>query len=166
MSVQGLIDALKQMDESYEALFEVMLEKKQAIISNEYDELVRTMSKESKMLKGIEEREQQILASAQLFLQSKGIKSQLKLTITELQRLVFDPDEKRALAEVQQRLSERLSKLKQINTLNQSLIDQSLSFIDFSLNLMAGDMDDEATYSRPQQQERKTSARSNFDTRA
>ncbi|WP_055106062.1 flagellar protein FlgN [Paenibacillus ihumii] len=166
MSVQDLIDALEQMDQRYEALLEVMLEKKQAIISNEYEGLVRTISKESKMLKGIEEQEKQILASAQAFLQSKGIKSRLELTITELLRLVFDPEEKRALSEIQNKLSDRLSKLKQINTLNQSLIDQSLSFIDFSLNLMVGGMDEEATYAPPQQQERRTSARSSFDTRA
>ena len=47
-----------------------------------------------------------------IFLQSRGIKSQLELTVTELARLVFDPEEKRKLLDVQSRLSRTLQELK------------------------------------------------------
>ncbi|MNN09545.1 FlgN protein [compost metagenome] len=118
------------------------------------------------MLKIIEAEEQQLQDSAQVFLQSKGIKSRLELTITDILRLVFDPEEKQRLTASQRALNEQLTRLKQANELNQDLIAQSLNFIDFSLNVMIGGMDEEATYSPPQSSERKSSARSNFDTRA
>lgn len=166
MSVQLLLESLDQMDESYSKLLEIMMDKKQAVISNDYSKLVLTLSHESKLIKSIEEQEKELLASAQVFLQSKGIKSQLELTITEILRLVFDPEEKRILNETRVRIEKRLMDLKNINSLNQELIGQSLSFIDYSLNLMIGGEEDEATYSRPQSQDKRAAVRSNmFDTR-
>ena len=166
MSVQLLIESLTQMDALQAELLQVTLQKKQMILDRNYDELVRTLSRESKLLKMIEEQEKQLFSSAQTFLQSKGIKSQLELTITEILRLVFDPEEKRMLDETRKRLQDRLREIKRVNELNQQLINQSLSFIDFSLNLMIGGEDEETTYSPPMVQERKTSARRMFDTKA
>lgn len=166
MSVQGLIETLEQLSERYTALYDIAEDKKQAIISNDYDALVKVLSGESKLLKMIEAEEQQLQDSAQTFLQSKGIKSRLELTITDILRLVFDPEEKQRLTTSQRKLNEQLTRLKHANELNQDLIAQSLNFIDFSLNVMIGGMDEEATYSPPQSSERKSTTRSNFDTRA
>lgn len=166
MSVQLLQESMDRMDESYSKLIEIMQDKKQAVISNDYTELVRTLSQESKLIKNIEELEKDLLASAQGFLKSKGVKSQLELTITEILRLVFDPEEKRLLTQSRAKIEGRLQDLKRLNSLNQDLIGQSLTFIDYSLNLMMGGMDDEATYSPPQSQDKKPTVRSNmFDTR-
>lgn len=165
MSVQLLIESLTQMDELYVGLLDIMEQKKQAILNRNYDELVRTLSRESKMVKTIEEREKHLVTSAQAFLQSKGIKSQLELTISEILRLVFDPEEKQQLDDVRKKLGDHLVESKRVNALNQELITQSLSFIDFSLNLMIGGEDDDTTYSPPKAQDRKPVMRSMFDTR-
>ncbi len=166
MSVQGLIDSLEQLSDRYTALYDIAQDKKQAIISNDYDGLVTVLSRESKLLKVIETEEQGLQVSVQTFLQSKGIKSRLELTITDILRLVFDQDEKQRLIASQRQLGEQLARLKQANDLNQDLIAQSLNFIDFSLNVMIGGMDEEATYLPPQSPEKKSTIRSNFDTRA
>ncbi|MFD1178878.1 flagellar protein FlgN [Paenibacillus puldeungensis] len=166
MSVQLLIESLAQMDELHAGLLELMEQKKQAILSRDYEALVRTLSRESKMVKTIEEREKQLIVSAQAFLQSKGIKSQLELTISEILRLVFDPEEKRQLDDARKKLGDRLVELKRVNALNQELITQSLSFIDFSLNLMIGGEDNDTIYSPPKAQDKKPTMRSMFDTRA
>ncbi|CAM4375063.1 flagellar protein FlgN [Paenibacillus sp. FSL R5-0527] len=166
MSVQLIIGSLSQMDAQQSALLEMMLQKKQAILDRDFDGLVRILSRESKMLKSIEELEQQLLTVAQTFLQSKGIKSKLNLTITEISRLVFDPEEKRMLMELKEKLEGRLAEVKRVNALNQELIKQNLSFIDFSLNLMIGNEDDDTTYSPPTGQDRKSATRRMFDTRA
>ncbi|MEC2346339.1 flagellar protein FlgN [Paenibacillus barengoltzii] len=166
MSVQPLIEILKQMDDLHAELLEVMELKKQSILGRSYEELVRVMSRESKLVKAVEEQEKQLFTSAQTFLQSKGIRSQLELTVSELLRLVFDPEEKRMLDEARRKLGERLMELKRVNDLNQQLLQQSLSFIDFSLNLMIGGEDEGTTYSPPLVQDKKASARSMFDTKA
>ena len=147
-------------------MLQLMEEKKQTILGRNFDEMVRILQRESKMLKQIEEEEQRLLAAAQQFLKSKGIKSQLELTVSEILRLVFDPEEKRQLEHIRQQLGQRLADLKGANELNQALIQQSLSFIDFSLNLMIGNEEAEATYSPPTAQDKKTASRRMFDTRA
>ncbi|RCX19084.1 FlgN protein [Fontibacillus phaseoli] len=166
MEVQVLIDGLLKMDGLHANLLEMMEQKKQAILNRNYEELMSTLSLESKMVKAIEECEKELLGVAQEFLYSKGIKSQLELTISEILRLVFDPEEKRILDEARKKLGNRLIELKQVNELNQELITQSLSFIDFSLNLMIGGEDDGPIYSPPTSQDRKPTHRSIFDTRA
>lgn len=67
MSVQLIIGSLSQMDAQQSALLEMMLQKKQAILDRDFDGLVRILSRESKMLKSIEELEQQLLTVAQTF---------------------------------------------------------------------------------------------------
>lgn len=163
--IEVLIGSLDDLSEQYDVLLDIMQQKKAAIIANNYDDLVQVLSRESKLVKGIQSREEQIQSSAQQFLQSKGIKSRLELTITDILRLVFDPEEKQKLASSQQRINGQLEKLKRANELNQELIGQSLQFIEFSLNLMSGGFDEESTYAPPQSQEKKTSSRSNFDIR-
>lgn len=163
--IEALISSLDDLSEQYDVLLDIMQQKKAAIIANNYDDLVQVLSRESKLVKGIQSREEQIQTSAQQFLQSKGIKSRLELTITDILRLVFDPEEKQRLSSSQQRIGGQLEKLKRTNELNQELIGQSLQFIEFSLNLMSGGFDEESTYSPPQSQEKKTSSRSNFDIR-
>lgn len=68
--------------------------------------------------------------------------------------------------ELKEKLEGRLAEVKRVNALNQELIKQNLSFIDFSLNLMIGNEDDDTTYSPPTGQDRKTATRRMFDTRA
>ncbi|WP_059049979.1 flagellar protein FlgN [Paenibacillus senegalimassiliensis] len=166
MSVQLLIDSLTQLDAGYVDLLQLMEEKKQTILSRNFDELVRILNRESKLLKQIDEQEQRLLDAAQQFLKEKGIKSQLELTVSEILRLVFDPEEKSQLEQIRQQLGQRLTELKRVNELNQALIQQSLSFIDFSLNLMIGNEEDEVTYSPPTTQDKKAASRRMFDTRA
>ncbi|MCH1640514.1 MAG: flagellar protein FlgN [Paenibacillus sp.] len=166
MSIQPLIESMNQMDQLHTELLQVMGLKKQAILGRNYEEMVRILSRESKLVRAIEEQEMQLLSAAQTFLHSKGIKSQLELTVSEILRLVFDPEEKRMLDEARQKLSDRLIESKRANSLNQQLIQQSLSFIDFSLNLMIGGEDEGTTYSPPTVQDKRASARSMFDTKA
>ncbi|HEY4391648.1 MAG TPA: flagellar protein FlgN [Paenibacillus sp.] len=163
--IEELIGSLDDLSEQYDILLDIMQQKKEAIIANNYDDLVQVLSRESKLVKSIQSREEQIRSSAHQFLESKGIKSRLELTITDILRLVFDPEEKQRLSSSQQRISEQLEKLKRTNELNQELIGQSLQFIEFSLNLMSGGFDEESTYAPPQSQEKRTSSRSNFDIR-
>jgi len=163
--IEALIGSLDELSEQYDNLLDIMQQKKAAIIANNYDDLVQILSRESKLVKSIQSGEEQIQLSGQQFLQSKGIKSRLELTITDILRLVFDPEEKQRLSSSQHRISEQLNQLKRANELNQELIGQSLQFIEFSLNLMSGGFDEDSTYAPPQSQEKKTSSRSNFDIR-
>ncbi|MEK5140709.1 flagellar protein FlgN [Paenibacillus sp. FSL M7-0134] len=165
MPLDRLIDVLEQLREAHEQLITLGNQKKEALISNKVDQLILVMNQESKMSKLIDQLEEQRISSAYKFLQGRGIKSKLNLTISELSRLVFDLQDKQRLLSIQARLSETLNELKQLNELNRQLIEQALSYIDFSVETMSYYEEFETTYHRPD--EKNSTIRSGlFDTRA
>ncbi|KKO54963.1 flagellar protein FlgN [Paenibacillus sp. DMB20] len=167
MGVQVLIDSLERLEAVYTEMLALADFKKQAIMDNDVDEIIKLLNRESKGMKTIEQLERKRADAAYAFLQGHGVKSQLELTVTELSRLVFDPEEKKRLLDVQSRLSSILQQLKQKNDLNQHLIQQSLEFIDFSLDMLTGkSLQEEAIYHHPSDRGGSTGRPGLFDTRA
>lgn len=166
-TIQAITDSLQRLEMVYIDMLAVADSKKQAIIQNDVDTVVQILNQESKGMKEIERLERDRVEAAYIFLQSRGIKSQLELTVTELARLVFDPEEKRKLLDVQSRLSRTLQELKRKNDLNQQLLVQSLDFIDFSLDMLTGkSTQDEVIYHHPSERGGSTGRPGLFDTRA
>lgn len=166
MSVQLLIDLLEQLDLTHINMLELAQQKKKIIIENNVESLIHIMNQETKVLKQIEQLEEQRAGAAHQFLNESGIKSKLNLNVSELSRLVFDIEEKRKLLDVQTRLSNTLKLLKQANDLNQKLIEQSLLFIDFSLEVMVGKPNQEIIYKHPSERSSVMGRPGYFDSRA
>ncbi|MFB5674716.1 flagellar protein FlgN [Paenibacillus terreus] len=166
MSLQLVIAAMEQLIELHEELISVGHNKKQAIIDNDISALSRTLAQETRLLKKVSEAEERRIEGLNGFLREKGIRSQLKLNITEMTRLVFDPEEKQRLISVQERLSKVLHTLKELNSVNKELVEQSLAFIDYSLNLLVEKPEDNMLYQHPVKQRNDSPSRSFFDTRA
>ncbi|MCE5169300.1 flagellar protein FlgN [Paenibacillus profundus] len=166
MSASALIDVLSRMETVYQQLESIGEAKTQVIIQNDIKELVRLSNQESKWLKGLsaleEEREEAVYA----FLQSKGIKSKLKLTLTEIMKLVFDAQERTQMMAVQERIAATLQRLKQVNDHNQTLIEQSLHFVEYQLNLFIDYSEQDMLYHRPEQPASSYSRPGMLDTRA
>ncbi|MEB3102340.1 flagellar protein FlgN [Ferviditalea candida] len=144
MAIQEVIRQLEQLNELHTELLELGRHKKRVLIDNQVDELAKIMSKESRLLKQVSETERQWIKSMADFLLEKGYKSNLSLTTTEIARLIFNAEDKKALLQSQQQLLETIERLKEVNALNQQLIENSLAFIDYSIDLLtdntAGDM--------------------------
>jgi flagellar biosynthesis/type III secretory pathway chaperone len=166
MNVTAFIDVLESLNSVYTDMLELAESKRQAIIDNDVDGIVQLMTRESKGVKTIEQLETKRKEIVNSFLQSRGIKSQLELTMTELARLVFDQDEKASLIQIQTRLSHTLSQLKDKNNLNQQLMKQSLDFIDLSLDLLTGKPAQDVTYQPPSKRSSGAGSPGIFDTRA
>ncbi|MGG1614567.1 MULTISPECIES: flagellar protein FlgN [Paenibacillus] len=166
MSVQQVVDALRHLDELYRTLIELGAEKQKAIMANDVAGLTQVMTKETRLLKQAAELDELREESVFRFLKEKGIRSQLNLTITEMSRLVFDTEEKQMLLDAQRQLSITLQELKRLNAINKELIEQSLTFIDYSLNLLTSLPEDELMYTDPTKQQATKKNRSYFDTRA
>ncbi|EHB54689.1 MULTISPECIES: flagellar protein FlgN [Paenibacillus] len=166
MSARSIIDYMKRQDELHRQLIEAGNDKKQAIIANDVERLAAVMNRENRLLKQVAETEALRQGAAEDFLREKGIRSQLQLTVTEMTRLVFNPDEKTELLDVQRQLMDRLTELKELNQINRELIEQSLAFIDYSLNLLVSRPEDDMLYQNPNQPSTAGKVRSMFDTRA
>ncbi|ANS76101.1 hypothetical protein AWM70_17180 [Paenibacillus yonginensis] len=166
MSVQNLLKAMSDLQNKYSELLSISIAKRQAIVSRNYEELLKSLNAESRKSKAIKEVEEQLQQAVQQLLRDRGIQSNLQLTLSEIMRVVFDPEEKALLREKHAKLNVTLEELKSHNEFNQRLIAQSLSFIDYSMNVMIGSRDEEATYAPPTAPDKKTQSRSMFDTRA
>lgn len=166
MALTTLIDLLERLDEIHLQMLDLAASKKQAIMENKVESLIQILNKESKYMKAIEQLEREREQAIYAFLQQAGIRSNLQLNLTELSRLVFDLDDKQKLLHIQKKFAATLQALKEANSLNQQLIQQSLSYIDFSIESMSYYSETEATYHHPAERPGGVQRSGLFDTRA
>ncbi|NEU62434.1 MULTISPECIES: flagellar protein FlgN [unclassified Paenibacillus] len=165
MAIESIIDVLEQLEAAHVEMLELGERKKEAVVANKVDILISLINQESKLLKRIELIEQQRFLAVHQFLEGRGIKSKLNLTISELTRLVFDTAEKKRLLQAQTSLTDVLQKVKYLNESNQQLIKQSLSYIDFFIETMSFHAESEATYQNPLEKSYGIARSGLFDTR-
>nr|WP_272595607.1 flagellar protein FlgN [Paenibacillus apiarius] len=166
VSASALIDVLNRMETVYQQLESIGEAKTRVIIQNDIKELVRMSNQESKWLKGLSALEEEREGVVHAFLQSKGIKSKLQLSLTEIMKLVFDAQERTEIMAVQERIAATLQRLKQVNDHNQTLIEQSLHFVEYQLNLFIDYSEQDMLYHRPEQSASSYSRPGMLDTRA
>nr|WP_138496177.1 flagellar protein FlgN [Paenibacillus pinistramenti] len=164
-AIHTIIDLMEQLNEAHLHLIELGEEKKQAVIKNDVSKVIALVNRESKQVKIIEELEQSRTNQTFLFLQEHGIKSKLNLTVSELSRLVFDPEVKLQLKETQAKLHTTLLKLKRLNELNKQLIKQALDYIDYSIDLLSYRDDNSHIYQHPAEKNAGASKPGFFDAR-
>lgn len=166
MSIQPLLDTMDKLQEAHEELLELAQVKKQILISNDVDRLNIIVNKESKFVRGIAESNQERLQHISSYLISRGYNPNPKITIGDLIKVIFKAEEKQALSQAQQKLLETIQHLKQYNTLNQQLIEQSLAFIDYSVDLVLGAPEDDVIYRNPALTNSRTKRMGVFDSKA
>lgn len=146
---QLLISQLRQLLLIYRALFTLADEKKRAIIHNEIEIINALTMKETKALKPIPALETEIRNQLTKLQRDLGFRPKLKMTLSEMTKMLVVPEEKQELADIQAALGDISIKLSKANELNQQLIQQSLEYVNFSLDVLCGPPDDEVTYKRP-----------------
>ncbi|WP_322906503.1 flagellar protein FlgN [Paenibacillus campi] len=164
-TVQPLVAKLNELNDCHLQLIELGESKKRAVIANQINELIAVMTQESKLAKQVEQLENEREQLVYDFLLERGIKSKLRLNLTELARLVFDPAEKQQLLDARATLFDTLQRFQQLNDLNKQLIQQALEYVDFSLEMMALVPEQEATYQHPAERAYGHTRSGLFDTR-
>lgn len=165
LPIQQLIGVLDRLGEAHVTLLELAERKKEALIRNDVDEVSAIVNKETRMSRMVDELLQEQAAATNAFFQSRGLQPTRAVTVTELSRLVFDPEEKKSLIAARDRLAGIIERLKNVNELNQQLIEQSLSFINYSLDLVLGP-EEEPVYRNPLNQQGSKQRLGYFDSKA
>jgi flagellar biosynthesis/type III secretory pathway chaperone len=163
--MQDITQAMEALNEVYTEVLELGGQKKQLIVRNDVDGLTKLMNKESRLVKQTVELEQGRIEAVRGYLQEKNLRLPATITLTELTRVVFNIEDKQQLHHVHQMLLDTMMKLKELNELNQQLIEQSLAFINYSLDILVGP-DDEPVYHNPANQHQTPMRSGMFDTRA
>lgn len=148
MSARQVLEPLRQLNVLHLELLESGKKKRQVLIDNKLDELSAILQEESRLIRKVSETEQLWVEAAKRFFMENGLQPEPELTAKDLMDLVSDPGEKQALEEVRRELTGTMHELKQLNALNQQLIEQSLAYVDYTIELLTG-MPDEPTYRNP-----------------
>ena len=166
MSIQPLLETMNILQEAHEALLDLARDKTQVLVQNDINQLNLIVNKESKWVRTIAEADQQRLQLISSYLISRGYNPNPKITISDLVKVIFKAEDKQALSQAQQKLLVTIKELKDSNTINQQLIEQSLSFINYTIDLVLGAPDDDVVYQNPHHHAFGAKRAGIFDTKA
>lgn len=165
MSISNIIDTLQQQLKLYEQLLEMEVSKKPLILQNDIVQLNVVTQKEKLLTAQADGLEQNRLLQTARYIKDMGFRYRTGI-LSDLIKLVSNPSQKQQLMYLHETLTKVLLKLKQVNDLNQQLIQQSLDFINFSINLMIEDPNEDLVYQHPMNQAYVNKRNTLFDSRA
>jgi flagellar biosynthesis/type III secretory pathway chaperone len=166
MSIQGLIQTMEKLIQIHHAALELSEQKTSILVLNQVDKLNRIVNKETNLMKQITQLNHQRIEDISEFLLQKGYKPNPNIMVGDLIKLVVKAEDEKALVYKQKQLLETIEKLRELNQLNQKLIEQSLAFIEYSMDLVLGPSEDNAIYQNPAHQQQGVKRRGMFDSRA
>ncbi|HWR62673.1 MAG TPA: flagellar protein FlgN [Clostridia bacterium] len=134
--VSSVIEILGDEYDYYRDMLELSKSKKKIIVEGKVAELDKIVKLEQNMIFNIgqleKKREEAVARLCKDLELNSGITN-----ISELMQ-ALQPEHKKQLEDMQLKLRGILSELKTINDINGQLIEQSLEYIDYSINLLAG----------------------------
>ncbi|CAM4275626.1 flagellar protein FlgN [Paenibacillus tarimensis] len=165
MSLADIMQTLEHQTELYEQLLETAKEKTPVLVHNDVDKLNGIIQKERKLIAQAEVLERARIQQTNWYFAEIKHRSRLN-TLRELVQSVHHPEEKKRLIDKQQQLSSILGELQRNNALNQQLIEQSLAFINYSIDLVIDDPTEDLVYKHPMKGMPGAGRAGAFDTRA
>jgi flagellar biosynthesis/type III secretory pathway chaperone len=166
MSIQGLMQTMDRLIQVHQALVELAEEKTGVLVLNKVDKLNQIVNKETGLMKQITELDFQRIEDVSGFLIEKGYKPNPNITVGDFVKLVVKAEDKKILTESQRQLLSTIDKLRELNGLNQKLVEQSLAFIEYSMDLVLGPSEEDVVYRNPSHQRQGIKRAGTFDSRA
>jgi flagellar biosynthesis/type III secretory pathway chaperone len=166
MSIQGLMQTMDRLIQVHQALVELAEDKTGILVLNKVDKLNQIVNKETGLMKQITELDLQRIEDISGFLIEKGYKPNPNITVGDFLKLVVKAEDKKLLTDSQQQLLNTIDKLREINSLNQKLIEQSLAFIEYSMDIVLGPSEEDVVYRNPSHQHQGIKRAGMFDSRA
>ncbi|MEF3305161.1 flagellar protein FlgN [Paenibacillus sp. GYB003] len=164
--METILRTLDRQLEVHRLLLELSEQKRQVIVAGDVERLMQITQKEGKLVRLAEQLETERAEAVQAYMRSRNMYVTSAITIQTLSKIAVRLEEKQALAERREELLGLIGKLKQANDLNRQLIQQSLAFITYSLDILLDPSDQEAVYHHPLQEQPAYQANSLFDRKA
>ena len=164
MSVNNIITSLEKLLSLHGELYEKAKTKTDIIKVGDADALRAMINEERTYIKTIKEIQKALMSYSKLLLLKNAVSKETPALRDCLPFL--NEQEKETVINLQIKLVEQVSAIKNQNDLNQQLLEQSLAFVNMSLDLLRPDMD-HYNYERPnRQQSYEQLGRSLFDSNA
>ena len=133
-NMERIISTLEKENKIYRELLSLSNEKKDYILEGKVKEIDKIVQIESSLIIEISKLEKVREATVQALAEGYGL-PQENLTVSYISEKIKDPRSK-ILAEITDSISKTLVDLKEINDTNGKLLEQSLEYINFSVNLI------------------------------
>ena len=133
--IENLITELNEEYAVYEKLLEVSMEKTSAIVSNNLDRLKETTDKEQYLVDVVTGMENVRHGTMRDIASVINKREELRV-IDIADFLEGQPEFRNPLLEINEKLGKLAKKLKEVNSHNQNLINESLSMIEYNINLL------------------------------
>lgn len=147
-----IVEILEQLVVEHEKMLKLAEHKKDVLIKGNIDELSRILQFESRCINAIQSLELEREKHVSLYLMQRGIRKET-CYLGDLIEMAEKPELKQSLSTCQQKLSNSISELKLVNELNQKLIEQSLAFLNFTIEELTVPFE-EPTYQNAQKASR------------
>ncbi len=134
--VNAVIDILDKEYSYYKDMLELSKSKKKIIVDGKVAELDKIVKLEQNMIFNIGQLEKKREEEVAKLSNALNLNSS-QITISVLSK-VLQPELKKELENMQNKLQDIFSELKAVNDVNGHLIEQSLEYIDYSINLFSG----------------------------
>ncbi|CQR46396.1 FlgN protein [Paraliobacillus sp. PM-2] len=160
MLLQTIQRTLEQLVQLHQSLHAVSVQKTEALKAGEIDQLQELLKKEKKHINAINQTEQQRMEQTNKWAIANGLADE-PITVTTMLEHLHGTEDGQSLEQITTTLTETLVKLKQQEALNQQLTQQSLQFVQLSMDMIAPTINT-FNYGNKQQ----ASNRSVFDSKA
>lgn len=161
MSIETIIHPLEKLIVLHQTLNELSLQKTTFLKEGSIVEFQQILVKERKAVQSVETTEKERHHAVKEWMKKQG--GEGEGTVTELLHIINNQVEREKLAELSTSLTGEIADLKQNEQLNQALLEQSLQFVQVSLDLMNPTLKN-MNYGR--QSETYSNKRSVFDSKA
>lgn len=135
MSIQPIIKSLEELIYIHESLIDISVQKTEVVKDGTVEKLQSLLIKERKLVQALEQAE----AKRQSEVEEWSLQNNIPLenaTITGILEAISDEQAKADLETTAINLTTIVTKLKQQEQLNQTLIQQSMQFVEISLDMM------------------------------
>lgn len=136
MSVQSVIQSLEKLISINNYLLNISEEKTEIVTEGSVERLQALLVKERKYIRLLEQSESERKAAAEAWIITHKFPRE-NVTITEMLTMMDDEAEIQELEQTAIALTDTILKLKQQEQLNQDLINQSMKFVQMSLDVMS-----------------------------
>jgi len=134
--MQPIITSLQQLLELHQSLLSISVNKTEILKKGDLEALQQLLKTETKHVQAINKIEQQRIEQVTSWMALNKIDLEAQ-NVTELLEVIDNDAEKKAFEAITTKLAEVLVELKQQEQLNQQLTQQSLQFVQLSMNMIA-----------------------------
>jgi hypothetical protein len=163
MALQVLLETINKLHTLHRSLLEISRLKTQHLKANDMDSLQKQLLAEKKHVQATAQLEQLRINQTEMWAAAAGIP--VPATVTELLQTITDESAAKQLEAELIGLTEAVTELKTQEALNQQLLEQSMQFVQISLDMLAPSISS-LNYGTPNQHEQRPQNRSLFDSKA